>query len=266
MEKEKASLLSSISSLTSEARAFKQHTSADKAIRYEVRTAALALADVLEHPVEQALRIIFESAPPLFALRIAFEAGFLNQLGDGRTQTADSLSKISGADRTLIARIFRILTASKMVDEVDVDTYAANDLTRALLKPGIGDANTHGCDNVNPIFTKLPDYLNQTSWVNPDTYTMGPHVFTWGKPLYKRLQSEPSKSALFNKIMSGFKQNRENWVDIFPFEEKQKELSGHGVSADQGGVAGPDARAADEGDESKGVGRVEGLCDRDYGA
>lgn len=31
-----------------------------------------------------------------------------------------------------------------MVDEVGVDTYAANDLTRALLNPGIGDANTHG--------------------------------------------------------------------------------------------------------------------------
>ena len=62
---------------------------------------------------------------------------------------------------------------------------------------------------------------------------MGPHVFTYGKPLYKRLQAEPSKSALFNKIMSAFKQNRENWVDIFPFEEKQKELGGQGVSADQ---------------------------------
>ena len=106
MEKEKASLLSSISSLTSQARAFKQHSSADKATRYEVRTAALALADALEDPVEQALRIIFESAPPLIALRCAFEGGFLNHFGDERTQTADSLSKISGADRTLIGMLF----------------------------------------------------------------------------------------------------------------------------------------------------------------
>ena len=42
------------------------------------------------------------------------------------------------------ARVFRILTASKMVDEVSVNKYAANDLTRAFLQPGIGDANTHG--------------------------------------------------------------------------------------------------------------------------
>ena len=31
-----------------------------------------------------------------------------------------------------------------MVDEVSVNKYAANDLTRAFLQPGIGDANTHG--------------------------------------------------------------------------------------------------------------------------
>lgn len=102
MEKEKASLLASITSLTSEAQTFKQHNSADKATRSEVRTAALSLADALEDPVEQALRIIFESAPPVIALRIAFEAGFLNHFEDGKTQTADSLSAMTGADRTLI--------------------------------------------------------------------------------------------------------------------------------------------------------------------
>lgn len=102
MEMEKASLLASISNLTTEARAFKRDISADKATRYEVRTAALALADALEDPVEQALRIIFESTPPLIALRIAFEAGFLNHFGEGRTQTTDSLSAITGADSTLI--------------------------------------------------------------------------------------------------------------------------------------------------------------------
>lgn len=61
---------------------------------------------------------------------------------------------------------------------------------------------------------------------------MGPHVFTFGRPLWKRLQSEPHKSELFNKIMSAFKQNRENWVDIFPFEKKLGELT-EAVPADQ---------------------------------
>lgn len=107
LNKEKSSLLASISSLTCEAQAFAKHSSADKNTRYEVRTAALALADSLENPVEQALRIIFESAPPIIGLRIAFEGGFLNYFGEGETQTADALSKKTGADRTLIGTCWK---------------------------------------------------------------------------------------------------------------------------------------------------------------
>lgn len=61
---------------------------------------------------------------------------------------------------------------------------------------------------------------------------MGPHVFTFGRPLWKRLQAEPHKSELFNKIMAAFKMNRENWVDIFPFEKELNELK-NSVAADQ---------------------------------
>ena len=102
IDKEKSSLLASISSLTTDAQAFAQRSWGDKATRYEVRTAALALADSLEDPVEQALRIIFESTPPTIALRIALEGGFLEHFGEGAKQTADELSAKTGADRALI--------------------------------------------------------------------------------------------------------------------------------------------------------------------
>ncbi len=42
----------------------------------------------------------------------------------------------------------RLLAAAKMVDEVDVNTYAANDLTKAFLQPGICDAVIHGYDSL----------------------------------------------------------------------------------------------------------------------
>ena len=58
---------------------------------------------------------------------------------------------------------------------------------------------------------------------------MGPHTFTFGRPLWKRLESEPHRNKLFNKVMSAFKQNRENWVDIFPFEK----TLGKPLAADQ---------------------------------
>ena len=85
------------------------------------------------------------------------------------------------------------------------------------------------CDNVNIIFAKLPEYLSNTDFKNPDSERMGPHTFSFGRPLWKRLEAEPYKNQLFNKVMSAFKQNRENWVDIVPFEKKL----GDPVPADQ---------------------------------
>lgn len=41
-------------------------------------------------------------------------------------------------------RIMRILTASRFANEVGVETYTANDLTKAFLQPGIEDAVRHG--------------------------------------------------------------------------------------------------------------------------
>lgn len=77
-------MLAFISSLTPEAQAFNNNDSAGKTARYEVRTATLAPADTIKDPVEPALRMTFESAPPIITLRIAFEAGFLNHFGEGK--------------------------------------------------------------------------------------------------------------------------------------------------------------------------------------
>lgn len=155
-------LLDSITSLISRAKALRYDSNVDKATRYKIRTAALALADACEEPVEQAIRIVYESSPPTVALRIALEAGFLGLLKSGKTVTASQLSRKTDVDRALIStsikvkansantdilstsvRIMRVLAASRMIEEVDVDSYMANDLTLAFLQPGIGDAVRH---------------------------------------------------------------------------------------------------------------------------
>ncbi|KAK0104863.1 hypothetical protein ONS95_005129 [Cadophora gregata] len=112
-----------------------------------------------------------------------------------------------------------------MADEVAAQTYAANDLSRAFLQPGIADAVKHGCDIVNPIFAKLPVYLQNIGFKEPDSYVMGPHSFTYGRPLWEHLEAEPRRSKIFDKVMMAFKQNRENFVDIFPWaKETQLQL------------------------------------------
>ena len=83
---------------------------------------------------------------------------------------------------------------------------------------------------MNVIFTKLPEYLANTDFQNPISYNMGPHVYTFGRTLWKKLELEPRRSKVFDKFMMAFKQNRVNWVEFFPFEQKPgEELAAHEV-------------------------------------
>jgi hypothetical protein len=113
----------------------------------------------------------------------------------------------------------RLLTAIGYVDEQDVNAYAANDLTKAFASAGISDLIKHSSDSVNVIFANLPQYLVNTEFKEPTSYQLGPHVYTFGLPLWKRLELEPQRGEQFNRVMMGFRQNRESFVDIFPFKE-----------------------------------------------
>ena len=94
--------LKTLSGLKVHAETLRKNDSADKATRYDIRAAALELADSLEDPEEQALRIIFETSPPVVALRIAIEAGFLKHLKVQEPSTATALGELTGVDPTLI--------------------------------------------------------------------------------------------------------------------------------------------------------------------
>lgn len=99
---DKASLLLAISKLAKDIQAFSQSGLADKTTRYDIRTAVLALSNSIEDPVDQAIRIVYETSPPTVALRVALEGGFLAPLSGQEVKTAAQLSAESGANQALI--------------------------------------------------------------------------------------------------------------------------------------------------------------------
>lgn len=99
---DKASLLLAISKLAKDIQAFSQSGLADKTTRYDIRTAVLALSNGIEDPVDQAIRIVYETSPPTVALRVALEGGFLAPLSGQEVKTAAQLSAESGANQALI--------------------------------------------------------------------------------------------------------------------------------------------------------------------
>lgn len=67
--------------------------------------------------------------------------------------------------------------------------------------------------------------MSNTSFQEPDSYILGPHTFAFGRPLWKRLELEPRRSKVFDQFMMAFKKNRDNWVDIFPFNPEAEKLA-----------------------------------------
>lgn len=59
---DKASLLLAISKLAEDIQAFSQSGLADKTTRYDIRTAVLALSSGIEDPVDQSIRIVYETS------------------------------------------------------------------------------------------------------------------------------------------------------------------------------------------------------------
>jgi hypothetical protein len=96
--------LKTLSGLKLHAENLRKNGTVDKATREDIRAAALELADSFEDPVQQALRIIFETSPPLVALRIAIEAGFLKHLKAEEPSTATALGELTKVDPTLIGK------------------------------------------------------------------------------------------------------------------------------------------------------------------
>ena len=74
------------------------------------------------------------------------------------------------------------------------------------------------------IFGNLPQFLANTDYKDPSSYILGPHTFTFRRPLWERIGSEPRLTVQFSNFMRIVRSNRENFVDIFPFEEKAKSV------------------------------------------
>ena len=80
------------------------------------------------------------------------------------------------------------------------------------------------CESVSLIFGNLPQFLENTGYKDPSSYTLGPHTFIFRRPLWDRIGSERRLNVQFSNFMRIVRDNRENFVDIFPFEEKAKSV------------------------------------------
>ncbi|KIY03531.1 uncharacterized protein Z520_00222 [Fonsecaea multimorphosa CBS 102226] len=169
-------------------------------VREQIWSTATRIASETVNPSQQATLISF--MPWLNAVvRTALELDLFNLLG--QSTTASELAQKAGADVTLIVRIMRVLTGFHIVSELGEETYAATPVSRALTMPATADLNKHTFDSSWGCIGKMPAYLAELGYKNPDQPENTLSHYATGTDFFAYLRNDPGRLARFNSAMKG---------------------------------------------------------------
>ncbi|KAI9713802.1 MAG: hypothetical protein M1820_000532 [Bogoriella megaspora] len=210
--------------------------------------AADKLRSAVETPAEWHMRFRFQFEQNI-ASRILIENGVLEALAAKSSPvSAAELSKETGADALLIARLMRLLAAIGYADEVGENVYLASDSTRFATQPGFRgaekyqyvDPNTRGKRaNMNPSFDtyaeivpKLVESMRTGGGIHqfPDEpHMLTPYPYSHdGKTLWEVYKIRPEQKKDFDMYMTVRRQGalHMDWWKVYPAASELPKVPG----------------------------------------
>lgn len=196
----------------------------------------------LQKPHELVETLIWTYPMTLMCIKIADDAGWLRQLTD-RPKTVLQLAAETGTDAALIRRVLRMLACTHVVSETDLDTYADGEPSAGLKErtgplSGIDYFWDQGIDRL----WKLPEFLRETGYKNPDDADKTPCKYITGYPsFWEWLRQTPEAQSHFNSLMSSMRSGQAPWVVHYPVQHVLEGYDGSSVlCVDVGGGKGRD--------------------------
>ena len=178
----------------------------DKA-RIAMLVAAQKLVQQLELPFEKTVRMAMRDPHLMIGVKTALDMKLFSMIGSER-KTCQEIARSTNADPQLVKRIARLLAASSVLEEVDVDTYANTDFSKAMIDPsGLCNAIQYFYNLGLPQVAKLPSYLKKTGYKNPDDYDHPPFEYIMRPDegcdnLWRWLEAHPEANTAFNHFMA----------------------------------------------------------------
>ncbi|KAL9084473.1 MAG: hypothetical protein Q9165_008046 [Trypethelium subeluteriae] len=104
----------------------------------------------------------------LTASVLACDLGWFRLLAETeKPLTTARLAYLTKCDEEFLGRVLRFLASHRLVKEVDLSTFTANDATRALSSSDAAATMRHSLDLVMPCLQILPQYIASTQHCNP---------------------------------------------------------------------------------------------------
>ncbi|OJJ47322.1 hypothetical protein ASPZODRAFT_65601 [Penicilliopsis zonata CBS 506.65] len=177
----------------------------------------------IETPTETILRLIYQP-PQNAALRTVVDLDIFKLVLEasstkgGKGISATELAARTGAEKTLVVRLMRVMTALGLCTSLEPEVYLANDKTATMTKPIGRDGVSCIYDLTLPTLTQLPEYLREHGYADPKEYSRSPMQWVVGESQFEWLAQRKDHQTLFNSYMSSRREGKPNWFDIYPVE------------------------------------------------
>ncbi|CAL5871019.1 uncharacterized protein PFLUO_LOCUS5261 [Penicillium psychrofluorescens] len=171
----------------------------------------------IETPTETILRLIYQP-PANAALCTAVDLSIFPLLAKHEVLSATELANSTGADRGLIIRLMRVMTALGLCASDKAEVYRATERTTAMTQPIGRDGIPCIYDITLPTLAKLPEYLRLHNYKNPQEYSKSPMQWAVGESQFEWLAKNKHHQTLFNSYMSSRREGKPVWFDVYPVE------------------------------------------------
>ncbi|MCJ1353600.1 MAG: hypothetical protein MMC33_003587 [Icmadophila ericetorum] len=153
------------------------------------------------------------------AIAMLNEMGVFDALVTKERATAAELAVSTGFSEPVIARLMRLACAQCFCEEIDEQTYRANQITWCLIQPGWKGA-LRWMDIIYPVAADIRRFLSSTKFAHGDNEqipTQTPFEFVHGKTLWKVMEESPEQRLNFDLWMAERKKHEENlWQKRYP--------------------------------------------------
>ncbi|KAK7992034.1 O-methyltransferase [Apiospora saccharicola] len=195
----------------------------DPAARERLVASARALVLAAETPIESLLWHIWALPTRTAAARIAVDLKIFETAveGSGRPKSNEDLAATTGASPTLVKRISRALVSMGMLGEQGPGLYVPNSFTKLLADKEYAAGIIFNYEISQTSFAKLPEYLRNTKFQNPENALDGPFQYANdNKPAFSWLVEHPDVFEAFHLYIHSLRQHRPSWTDMYPARER----------------------------------------------
>ncbi|CAK1363846.1 Demethylsterigmatocystin 6-O-methyltransferase [Cercospora beticola] len=209
---------------------------------------ARALVRRLEQPWERMYDVAWTYPAFIASLRVAQDLNIFSHLTSS-PQSSSQLAEKVGADPVLLRRLLRVLVKEHIIDECseEADAYLETEISRALKDPegvvtGLDVYYLAGMQQEK----RLPEYLKETGYENPEDGERPPWKWIEGVPDYEGdrwswMKTRPEHQRKFNQFLAAVRKDSVAWTELYGIERVVEGWDGESVVlVDIGGGNGRD--------------------------